>query len=63
MKYRKVYIGEMEVDFDTLKAGDKCLLVDEGIKHFLIEVHSNPYVTRSGELGVGCEVLAEQEIT
>ena len=63
MKFRKVYVGDIEVDFECLRAGDKCLLVDSGHGHFLIDVKSSPYITTSGALGVDCDVISTQTKT
>lgn len=60
MNLRKVYIGDMEVDFGNLKDGDKCLLVDSHQGHWLINVKSSPYTTTSGALGVDCETISVQ---
>lgn len=55
---RQVFIGEMQVDFELLKAGDKCLLVDSQSKDkFLILVESEPRII-DGNLGVDCLVIA-----
>lgn len=57
-KKRKVFIGEMQVDFELLKAGDKCLLLDSQSKEkFLILVESEPRII-DGNLGVDCLVIA-----
>lgn len=60
---RKVYIGEIEVDFESLKSGDKCLLVDVHRRNFMIEVKSSPIKNKDGELMVHCEVIAVSEKT
>ena len=63
MEMRKVYIGEMEVDFESLKAGDKCLLVDSKYGRFLIEVESDVIALDNGVLGVRCKNISVQTKT
>lgn len=59
MEMRKVYIGEMEVDFDSLKSGDKCIIRDPKSFH-LVLVKSSMFKNDENIETIMCDLISSQ---